>query len=143
MGFNMDLANFGGGADFGFYMTPYIVVSFSGQFFTWPAATSMMFGWHMVENGAISSNFAFSMGFELALAPEVFRNYIYWISDFGNYSYASNSLIDAGNRGAFNTGIRIDPVKSNNFKFVVDLVGTDLLDAGRGLLVSATFGFGL
>ena len=124
------------------YLTPYLVASYSGQFFTWPAVTSMMFGWHMIEDGSLSSNFAFSMGFELALAPEVFRNYVFWISDFSNYSYSNNSLINAGSRGAFNTGIRIDPIKEGKFKLVIDLVGTDLLDSERGFMASATFGFG-
>ncbi len=142
MGLITDLAETGGGR-LGVFMTPYIVASFSGDFFTWPAVTSMMFGWHLLEDGVVTSNFAFSMGFEMALIPSVFREYIYLISDFSNYSYASNSLINAGGRGAFNIGIRIDPIKKGRFKLVFDVVGTDLLDAGRGFMASATFGFGI
>lgn len=139
IGFNGDFANMGNGSQV--YLTPYLVASYSGNFFQWPAATSMMFGWHMLENGEMTSNFAFSMGFELALAPKVFKNYVFWISDFSNYSYSSTSYI-ANSRGAFNTGIRIDPVKKGKFKFVLDLIGTDLLDASRGFMASATFGMG-
>lgn len=140
MGIQGELANVGSTTDV--FLTPYLVASYSGNFFNWPAVTSMMFGWHMLQNGNITSNFAFSMGFELALAPDVFKNYIFWISDFSNYSYSTNSFINAGSRGAFNTGIRIDPVKKGNFKLVFDIVGTDLLDSSRGLLASATFGLG-
>jgi hypothetical protein len=127
----------------GVYLTPYLVASYSGKFFEWPAVTSMMIGWNMLEDGATTENFAFSMGFELALMPSVFRDYIYWISDFGNYSYSSNSMINAYNRGSFNSGIRIDPIKDGDLKFVIDLVGTDLLDSGRGFMASATLGMGL
>jgi len=140
MGVMGELANVGTSS--GFYITPYLVASYSGNFFSWPAATSMMFGWHMLSDGVITSEFAFSMGFELALLPDVFKNYVYWISDFSNYSYSSRSFINATDRGAFNTGIRIDPVKEGKFKLVFDIVGTDLLDSGRGLMASATFGFG-
>lgn len=129
-------------SDSGVYMTPYLVASYSGSFFEWPAVTSMMIGWNMLENGDTTENFAFSMGFELVLLPSVLRNYVYWISDFGNYSYSSNSMIDSYSRGSFNSGLRIDPVKDGEFKFVIDLVGTDLLDSGRGFMASATFGMG-
>ncbi len=142
MGLSMDLVSQANQSELETYLTPYIVASFDGKFFGWPATTTMMFGWHMLEMGEFTSNFAFSMGFELALVPSVFKHYIYWISDFANYSYDMNSLIDAGNRGAFNTGIRIDPVKHNKFKFVLDIIGTDLLDSSRGFLAAATFGIG-
>lgn len=140
MGFKGDLTNVNDTTDV--FLTPYLVATYSGNFFTWPAVTSMMFGWNMLEAGEITSNFAFSMGFELSLAPSVFKNYIFWISDFSNYSYATYSEINAGSRGAFNTGIRIDPVKEGKFKLVFDLVGTDLLDASRGFMASATLGMG-
>lgn len=140
MGINGDLADVGDGSEL--FLTPYLVASYSGNFFEWPAVTTVMFGWHMLESGDVTSNFAFSMGFELAFVPKVFKNYVFWISDFSNYSYSSNSLINADSRGAFNTGIRIDPVKDGKFKFVIDLVGTDLLDNSRGFMASATFGMG-
>jgi hypothetical protein len=140
MGVEGDFADMGSNSEL--FMTPYLVASYSGNFFTWPAVTSMMFGWNMLELGEITSNFSFSMGFELALAPQVFKNYIFWISDFSNYSYSSRSLISASHRGAFNTGIRIDPLKKGKFKLVLDLIGTDLLDSERGFMASATFGIG-
>ncbi|MBB6480635.1 hypothetical protein [Spirochaeta isovalerica] len=140
MGVMGDLSNVGGSSDV--YLTPYLVASYSGNFFKWPAVTTMMFGWRMLEAGSISSNFAFSMGFELALAPQVFKNYVFWISDFSNYSFAERASINARDRGAFNTGIRIDPVKKGKFKLVFDLIGTDLLESSRGLSASATFGIG-
>lgn len=140
MGLKGDLTNVGDNSSV--FLTPYLVATYSGNFFTWPAVTSMMFGWNMLEAGDITDSFAFSMGFELSLAPSVFKNYIFWISDFSNYSYATYSSISAGSRGAFNTGIRIDPVKKGKFKLVFDVVGTDLLDSSRGFMASATFGVG-
>lgn len=129
--------------DENFYLTPFIVATYGGHFFSWPAVTSVMFGWHIFDgNGRITSNFAFSMGFELSLAPEVFKNYVFWISDFSNYSYSVSPAINAGNRGAFNTGIRIDPIRNGKVKLIFDIIGTDLLDESRGFMAAATVGFG-
>lgn len=140
MGLKGELTNVGDSNSESF-LTPYLVATYGGSFFKWPATTTIMFGWNMLERGQISSNFSFSMGFELSLAPEVFKNYVYWISDFSNYSYSANSYI-ADNRGTFNTGLRIDPIKKGKFKLVFDFVGTDILDESRGFLASANFGMG-
>ncbi len=122
----------------------YIVATYSGNFFNMPAVTSMMFGWQILEAGDMSSNFNYSMGFEMGLFPKTLKNYVYWISDFSNYSYAIYNERISSNRGMFNTGIRIDPLKNSKFKLVVNILGTDLLDEGsRGFLVNATFGFAL
>ncbi len=124
-------------------MDVYVVATYSGDFFKMPAVTSMMFGWQALLEGEVSSNFNYSMGFELGLFPEVLKNYVYWISDFSNYSYAVHNLRIDTNRGIFNTGIRIDPIKHNKFKLVVNILGTDLLDEdARGFMVNATFGLG-
>lgn len=141
MGLNGEVASINN--DGRLYLTPFLVATYSGNFFTWPAVTSMMFGWHMLQgDSGVTSNFAFAMGFELSLIPEVFNNYLFWISDFSNYSYSVSPAIDAGSRGAFNTGIRIDPVKNGKIKLVFDIVGTDLLDSSRGFMAAATIGFG-
>ena len=146
----------------------YVAATYSGQFFKWPAATTMVIGksfsskhnnvsgagrWNLltnkgrlVENGDID----FSMGFELTLLPEVFKNYVQWINDFANYSY---SLVPAGSfsqyRGAFNTGVRIDPLKGTDFKFVIDAIVADVFDhsendgPGRSFVCGVTFGMAL
>jgi len=119
----------------------YIVTTYGGDFFKMPAVTTMMFGWQALAAGDSTSNLNYSMGFEMGLFPDTFKNFVYWISDFSNYSYAIYQDKIGVSRGIFNTGLRIDPVKSSKYKFVINLIGTDLLDeGGRGLLLSTTFG---
>ncbi len=119
----------------------YIVTTYGGDFFDLPAVTSMMFGWQVMEADDIKSNLNYSMGFELGLFPEKLKNYVYWISDFSNYSYAAYQYRIDRDRGVFNTGLRLDPIKDSNFKLVFTLVGTDLMDEDcRGLMANATFG---
>ncbi|MDC7231678.1 MAG: hypothetical protein PQJ58_00475 [Spirochaetales bacterium] len=121
----------------------YVVATYSGEFFNLPALTSMLLGWQFWEAGDFSTNLKYSMGFEMGFFPDTFNNYIYWISDFSNYSYATYSFRMGTDRGIFNTGLRIDPVKNNKYKLVFNILGTDLLDDGsRGLMVNATFGMG-
>ncbi|MBF9015687.1 MULTISPECIES: hypothetical protein [unclassified Oceanispirochaeta] len=122
----------------------YIVATYSGDFFDLPAVTSMMFGWQILAAGDVTSSFNYSMGFELGLFPDKLKNFVYWINDFSNYSYAVYQDKISENRGIFNTGLRIDPLKDNNLKLIINLIGTDLLDEGsRGFMVNTTFGFSL
>jgi hypothetical protein len=134
----------------------YLVATYSGTFFGMPAATSMTIGksfsskhrgYRLVE----PSDIDFSMGFELTLLPEIFKNYIQWINDFSNYSY---TVLPAGSyperRGSYNTGLRIDPIKNNQFKFVIDAIVADVFDddddfdnGGRSFILGLTFGMGL
>jgi hypothetical protein len=119
----------------------YLVTTYGGDFFKLPAVTTMLFGWQVQRAGEVTSNLNYSMGFELGLFPETFQNYVYWISDFSNYSYAVYQDKISENRGIFNTGVRIDPLKSSEYKFVINLLGTDLMDEDqRGIMLNATFG---
>jgi hypothetical protein len=130
-------------------LRPYIVATYSGTFFKAPAVTSMTFGWVMDDgdsDGLDFNVFNYSMGFELSLFPGTFKNFIYWMNDFSNYNfsaYRGASTVNAGSRGMFNTGLRIDPLKDSEYKFIIDIVGTDLLDPNRGFMLAATFGFAL
>ena len=122
----------------------FFIATYSGNFFKMPAVTSALFGWQFFYADDFQARFNFSMGFEMALFPSVFHNFVYWITDFGNYSYVQvpASGINADNRGSFNTGIRFDVLKKGNMKLQFDIVGTDLLDTDRGLMAAATFGIG-
>lgn len=122
----------------------FFIATYSGSFFNMPAVTSMLLGWQFLELDRYASNFNFSMGFEMTLLPSTFKNYVFWITDFGNYSYvlAPASGINAGSRGCFNTGLRFDILKKGNMKLQIDVVGTDLLDEDRGILGSLVFGIG-
>lgn len=122
----------------------YLVATYSGDFFNLPAVTSMMFGWQVLAAGDVTSNLNYSMGFELGLFPDKLKNFVYWINDFSNYSYAVYQNKISENRGIFNTGLRIDPLKDNDLKLIINLIGTDLLDeGGRGFMVNTSFGFSL
>jgi hypothetical protein len=128
-------------------LRPYIVATYGGDFFDAPAVTSMAFGWDLDRgNGFEFENFNYSMGFEMSLFPKTFKNFIFLMSDFSNYGFSGGmgriTTLSTG-RGVFNTGLRIDPVKDSQYKFVIDLVGTDLLDANRGFMIDATFGLAL
>ena len=122
----------------------YLVGTYGGAFFGMPAATSVVFGKTFRDN-VPDGDIDFSMGFELALFPQLFRGYVHWINDFANYSYSNAS---SGNnplyRGAYNTGIRIAPLGSSQYKFVIDALLTDLFDDNdRAFSLGATFGLGV
>jgi hypothetical protein len=127
----------------------YLVATYAGTFFTMPAATSITFGktFAKKELGVKSSDIDFSMGFELTLFPAVFKNYIQWINDFSNYSYSagitpSGSITER--RGSYNTGLRIDPLKRQDVKLVIDAVLADVFDDDdRAFILGLTFGTSL
>ncbi len=122
----------------------YASVTYSGDFFNMPATTTLAFGWQFLSLGAFSSQLIYGMGFTIGLFPNILHNYLVWVTDFSNFSYAVHgSEVDAGVRGALNTGLRIHPVKKGIFNLVIDIIGTDLLDPTRGLTVSLSAGIGL
>jgi hypothetical protein len=124
----------------------FVIATYSGEFFKMPAVTSLLFGWQFWEafHDEVRTDFNFSMGFEMGLFPKVFQDYVYWITDFSNYSYvyAPASGINAGHRGSLCSGVRVDIIKKGNMKLQVDLIGTDLLDEDRGFGASIRFGYG-
>ncbi len=126
----------------------YVTATYPGTFFKMPAETTVTLGKTFGKDaGAPDDAIDFGMGFDLLLLPDVFKNYVHWISDFANFSYSLNALgADAGSRGTFNTGFRFDlseiPALSK-FKLVVDAQITDLLDDNRTFVLGATFGMGI
>ena len=138
------------GGDFEMYNSPtdqnsaklYLAATYGGNFFGMPAVTTATIGWQLLERGNFSSQFIYGMGFSLSLFPSTFKNFVYWVTDFANFSYTvSAAQVNAAARGAFNTGIRIHPVKDGRFNLVIDVIGTDLRDDGdRGLSASVSGG---
>jgi hypothetical protein len=121
----------------------YAAVTYAGEFFSWPAETTVVVGKTFVEDRS-NSNIDFGMGFDLILLPKVFQNYVHWIADFANFSYSVEPIgANAEVRGVFNTGFRIDlasiPALSK-FKFVIDLTLTDALDKNRSFALGGVFG---
>ncbi|MCD6343438.1 MAG: hypothetical protein J7L76_06600 [Spirochaetaceae bacterium] len=138
------------GGDFEFYNLAqnrnsaklYLAATYGGNFFGMPVVTTATIGWQMLNRGSFSSQFIYGMGFSMSLFPETFKNYVYWVTDFANFSYTvTGAMVNASSRGAFNTGIRIRPIKEGRFNLVIDVLGTDLLDDGdRGLSTSISGG---
>lgn len=128
-------------------LRPYFVATYGGNFFDTPAVTSVTFGWDLDEgDGMEFDNFNYSMGFELSLFPKTLKNFAFLITDFANYNfsrYSGASGVNANSRGIFNAGIRLDPMKSSEYKLIIDIIGTDMLDPNRGLMLDATFGLAL
>lgn len=120
----------------------YFAATYGGNFFNMPAVTTATIGWQFWNTGNFSSQFIYGMGFSLTLFPNTFKDFVYWVTDFSNFSYTVVAAqVNAGTRGAFNTGFRIHPIKSGRFNLVIDFVGTDLLDDGdRGLMLSVSGG---
>ena len=136
----------GGGENYQAFQI-YLAATYGGQFFGMPATTTVVFGKTFgddelpIEEG----NIDFSMGFELTLFPKVLQGHVQWINDFSNYSY---SAVPTGAttwyRGAYNTGVRIDPLKHPKYKFVVDAILADVFDDdNRAFILGAVFGMGL
>lgn len=120
----------------------YFAATYGGNFFSLPAVTTATVGWQFLNNGDFSSQFIYGMGFSLSLFPKTFNEIVYWVTDFSNFSYTVvASEVNTNYRGAFNTGVRIHPIKSGRFNLVIDVVGIDLLDDGnRGLMASISGG---
>jgi hypothetical protein len=121
----------------------YVAVTYAGEFFSWPAETTVVVGKTFIENRK-SSDIDFGMGFDLILLPKIFQNYVHWITDFANFSYSLEAFgADASSRGVLNTGFRINlasiPALSK-FKFVIDLTITDALDDERAFSLGTVFG---
>lgn len=120
----------------------YTAATYSGEFFTWPAATSLAVGYTIHEGN--KDNIDFGMGFDLVLFPSVFDRIVHWIIDFSNFSYSIQALgDDAWYRGCLNTGLRLDlgaiPAL-NNFKLVFDLALLDIFDHERSISMGLVAG---
>jgi len=124
----------------------YLAATYPGDFFTMPAETTFVVGKSFGDN-AVDEEIDFGMGFDLMLLPDVFQGYVHWINDFANFSYSNQAIGAVANiRGVFNTGMRIDLGSSDmfrGFKFVIDAILTDALDANRAFALGITFGTAL
>ncbi|MDR1100464.1 MAG: hypothetical protein LBL28_08300 [Treponema sp.] len=123
----------------------YTAVTYRGEFFTWPAETSLTLGYTFREGD--NDNIDFGMGFDLLLVPDVFKDFVHWVVDFSNFSYSDQALgTNAWYRGCLNTGIRVDisaiPAL-NKFKFVLDFTLLDILDGDRTIGIGFLFGIPL
>lgn len=124
----------------------YVAVTYGGEFFTWPAETTLALGYTFREDdGNIDKdNIDFGMGIDLLLIPEVFGNFVHWVADFSNFAYSDQPLGEnAWYRGCLNTGIRVDiaaiPALSK-FKFAFDFMMLDILDTDRSIALGFMFG---
>jgi hypothetical protein len=128
----------------------YTAVTYGGEFFTWPAETTLMLGYTFRNddnNTADKDNIDFGMGIDLLLIPDVLGNFVHFITDFSNFAYSDQPLGEnAWYRGSLNTGIRIDIAALpalNKFKFVFDFIMLDILDTDRTIAMGLVFGLPL
>ena len=144
LGGNFQFLNFGKTENYRYKAGQvYTAVTYTGEFFSMPAETTVVFGKTFVENYS-DSNIDFGMGFDLVLLPKYLDRVLHWITDFSNFSYTVDSFsADSWYRGVLNTGLRIDlsiiPVFSK-FKFSVDILLTDAFDKNRAFSMGAVFG---
>lgn len=124
----------------------YAAITYPGTFFNMPAETSMMIGYTFME-GSHHSSIDFGMGFDLVLLPNIFQNFIHWVTDFSNFSYSVSPWgVNAASRGSLNTGLRVDLSRISalsNFKFTVDITAADILDDSRSFAFGVVFGIPL
>jgi len=122
----------------------YLAATYSGDFFSMPAETTLFFGktWGIKNYQGHNDDWDFGMGFDLDLFPSLFKGYIHWINDFANFSYSPEAVgADAYYRGAFNTGFRIAVLKDyNRFKLNLDALLLDVLDHNRSWSFGITGG---
>lgn len=121
----------------------FLAATYPGNFFGMPSMTTVVVG-KSFGDPIPDSDVDFGMGFDLLLFPKIFQNYIHWITDFANFSYSAQAVgANAGLRGTFNTGIRIDIASHpslKKYKFVIDAIITDALDDNRAFAIGAAFG---
>jgi len=121
----------------------YLAATYPGNFFGMPSMTTVVVG-KSFGDPIPKSDIDFGMGFDLLLFPKVFQNYIHWITDFANFSYSAQAVgANAGQRGTFNTGIRIDLGSIpafKKYKFVIDAILTDAMDDNRAFALGVVFG---
>jgi len=125
----------------------YLAATYAGNFFSMPAETTIVIGhtfWGDDHQEHNNENIDFSMGFDLDFAPQLFKHYVHWISDFANYSYSTEpGGANAWYRGTFNTGLRFALLRDRQFKLNIDLIITDALDDNRDWAAGAAFGLSL
>ncbi|MDA3941070.1 MAG: hypothetical protein PF693_17460 [Spirochaetia bacterium] len=123
----------------------YLASTYSGDFMEIPASTTIVFGKTFDIESGLNDRIDFSMGFDMALFPQVFNGYVRWISEFANYSYSADSRItDANTRGAFNSGLRINILGGSAYKLVIDATLMDVFDEGIDkFTIGGSFGFSL
>jgi hypothetical protein len=124
----------------------YLATTYAGNFFNWPAETTVVFGYTMGADHR-NSNIDFGIGFDLVLLPDVFQNFVHWILDFSNFTYITRPPYPLSPyRGVLCTGLRFDfasIIRQERFKFAVDILMTDAFDENRGFSIGGVFGIGL
>lgn len=118
----------------------YLAVTFAGSLFNWPAETSFAIGKTFTDPS--NENIDFGMGFQVSFLPQVFRHYVNWIMEFGNFSYSGHAYGAQTPRGIFNTGFRLDLLRGlgKNIHLKIDVLMLDALDENRSYSYGAVFG---
>lgn len=118
----------------------YMAVTYGGSMFGMASETSFAVGKTFVTQGNQNSNIDFGMGFSVAFFPRIFKNYVNWVTDFGNFGYSADAYGAEAGRGVFNTGFRIAPINRGNIHLKLDVLMLDLLDDNRSFGGGIVFG---
>ena len=129
----------------------YGAITYQSELFSWPAETTLVIGHTFVEEGN-HSDIDYGMGFDLIVLPKYLGNFLHFLIDYANFSYSADPWgADAGRRGVFNTGLRLDLAQIpglQKFTFAIDAFVADAFDSrdrgfGRSFGLGATFGMRL
>lgn len=120
----------------------YVASTFESSIMDLPSKTTIRLGYTFKE--PLNSNIDFALAFQTPFFPEVFKEKVDFLMDFGNVSYsATPSAGNAGDRGLINIALRLLPIEFlNSTYFGLDIRALDLFDhKGRALSIGATISF--
>ncbi|RFU95576.1 hypothetical protein DYP60_03630 [Sphaerochaeta halotolerans] len=120
----------------------YVASTFASSIMDLPSKTTLRLGYTFKK--PMTSNIDFALGFQTPFFPEVFKEKVDFLLDFGNVSYSTTpSAGNAGDRGLVNVALRLLPVEFLTATyFGLDIRALDLFDhEGRALSIGATISF--
>lgn len=119
----------------------YLVATYRAPFFKMPSETSLSVGYTFVEPVKNYHGIDFGMLFDLDFFPKVFKHYLHFMVEFGNYTYSIEGAGAETGRGIFNLGLRAAFLRTKRMKLNLDVWSTDMLDNNIGIATGLAFGF--
>ncbi len=120
----------------------YVASTFDSTIMDFPSKTTLMLGYTFHKE--LNTNIDFGLAFQTPFFPDIFKNNVDFLLDFGNASYSIDpSGGNAEQRGMVNIGLRLIPVEFiDSVYFGADLRALDLFDhQGRAINLSVSITF--
>ncbi|MGH0054418.1 MAG: hypothetical protein ACQ5SW_13590 [Sphaerochaetaceae bacterium] len=120
----------------------YLVSTFDSSIMDMPSKTTIRLGYTFKK--PLNSNIDFALGFQTPFFPEVFKENVVFLLDFGNVSYSTTpSAGNAGDRGLVNVALRLLPIEFLSATYIgIDIRALDLFDQnGRALSIGVNISF--